>query len=307
MNEEKIQAAGVNAEFSAYLELERRFVDLGLRRYLPSEELPPHTIHKAMHYSVFAGGKRLRPILLLSAGRTVGGEAERLLPAACAVEMIHTYSLMHDDLPALDNDDLRRGRPTSHRVFGEAMAILAGDALLTRAFEILTLFPEGAEMAPIRVRVLQILAAACGTGGMIGGQVADLESEGLPVNEELVRTIHDGKTGALIRASVQAGAVLAAASDEQITLLDRYARAVGLAFQIMDDVLDIVESSTALGKTAGKDTQQRKATWPAMWGVDVSRRKARELVDEAIAAIAVFGPEARRLRQIAEFVCERHH
>ena len=168
----------MNSDFLAYLEQDQHFIDQGLRRYLPSQELPPLTIHKAMHYSVFAGGKRLRPILLLAAGRAKGGNPDRLLPAACAVEMIHTYSLVHDDLPALDNDDLRRGRPTSHKVFGEAMAILAGDALLTRAFEILSRYPEEAGLEGVKLRVLQIIAAACGTGGMIGGQVMDLESEG---------------------------------------------------------------------------------------------------------------------------------
>ena len=294
-------------DFTEYLDQEQHLIEENLRWFLPTREQLPHTIHEAMHYSVFAGGKRLRPILVLSSGRACGGETESLLPAACAVELIHTYSLVHDDLPALDNDDLRRGRPTSHRVFGEAMAILAGDALLTRAFEILANYPQGPELGSRRLRVLDIVSKACGTTGMIGGQVADLESEGQPVNEEAVHNIHGGKTGALIRAAVTAGAVMADAMEDQVHALDKYAQRVGLAFQIIDDVLDVVETSTELGKTPGKDAEHHKATYPTLWGVEGSRRKARKLVDEAVGYVEDFGDDGLRLRQIAEFVFRRHH
>lgn len=294
-------------DFKEYLDQEQQLIEENLRRFLPPEEQIPTTIHRAMHYSVFAGGKRLRPLLVLASGRALGGPSDDLLPAACAVEMIHTYSLVHDDLPALDNDDLRRGRPTSHRVFGEAMAILTGDALLTRAFEILAQYPQNPELETRRLRVLQIVAAACGTVGMIGGQVADLESEGRPVDEETVHSIHSGKTGSLIRGSVHSGAVMAGATAEELGALDQYAIRVGLAFQIIDDVLDVVETSSELGKTPGKDAQHKKATYPMLWGVEGSRRKARQLVDEAAACIEILGDRGLRLRQIADFVYNRHH
>jgi geranylgeranyl diphosphate synthase type II len=295
------------ASFQGYLEQEQRLIDAALQRFLPAEWQMPTTIHKAMRYSVFAGGKRLRPLLVLASGRATGGHEDSLLPAACAVEMIHTYSLVHDDLPALDNDDLRRGRPTSHRVFGVAMAILAGDALLTRAFEILACYPENPALQSRRLEVLQVITSACGTEGLIGGQVIDLESEGQPADEATIHQIHSGKTGALIRASVRAGAIMAGASSEELMALDEYAQRIGLAFQIIDDVLDVVETSAELGKTPGKDAHSHKATYPMLLGVEGSRQKARLQIDEAIAGIGILGARKQRLVEIAEFVYSRHH
>jgi geranylgeranyl diphosphate synthase type II len=257
-----------------------------------------------MRYSLFAGGKRIRPILCLAAAETVSDATGGIETPAAALEMIHTYSLIHDDLPALDNDDQRRGKPTCHKVFGEALAILAGDALLTRAFQIVSEM-DGLD-AGRQVRILRELSQASGTvNGMIGGQVADLEAEGRPVVEENLHYIHRSKTAALIRASVRVGGILGGASEAQLAALSRYGEQIGLAFQIVDDVLDVVASTADLGKTAGKDVQQHKATFPALYGVERSRAMAREHEQQAIEALGVFGERAGRLRELAELIIER--
>jgi geranylgeranyl diphosphate synthase type II len=258
-----------------------------------------------MLYSLFPGGKRLRPILALAACRALGGRAADVLPLACALEMIHTYSLIHDDLPALDNDDLRRGRATSHRVFGEAMAILAGDALLTHAFQVAAGAPRGAGATGSTARAIATLARAAGVGGMIGGQVMDLEAEGRRVSFATLTRIHRGKTGALVSAAVQIGGIVAGARPAQLRALRRYGDGIGLAFQIVDDILDREGTTARLGKTTGKDARARKATYPGLLGVPASRRRAERAVGQATAAIAPLGPRAKRLREIARFILDR--
>ncbi|HTY80855.1 MAG TPA: farnesyl diphosphate synthase [Candidatus Bathyarchaeia archaeon] len=280
-----------------------RAVDQALDRFLPTEALPPESLHKAMRYSVFAGGKRLRPVLVAAGAEAVGGHAEAVMPAACAVEMIHTYSLIHDDLPAMDNDDFRRGVPTNHKVFGEAIAILAGDALLTLAFRLLA---DSAGVDAQRLReVVAEVADAAGSAGMVGGQVADIECEGKPADAATVDYIHSHKTAALIRASIRSGAILAGATPSELQALRAAGEALGLAFQIMDDILDITATSEELGKTAGKDQAQQKATYPAVHGLEVSRRRARALVADAHAALEPFGPRALPLRALGTFIIER--
>ncbi|HSE05414.1 MAG TPA: farnesyl diphosphate synthase, partial [Methylomirabilota bacterium] len=254
-------------DLGAYMKERADAVDAALERLLPAETLRPETLHKAMRYSVFAGGKRLRPVLVIAGAEAVGGTAERVMPTACAMELIHTYSLVHDDLPAMDNDDFRRGAPTNHKVFGEAMAILAGDALLTLAFRLVA--DNAADSAALRDVVLDI-ADAAGHKGMVAGQVADLEAEGRRVGPEVVDYIHAHKTGALIRTSLRVGAMLCGADAAQLRALSVAGADLGLAFQIVDDVLDVVASSEELGKTAGKDQVQQKATYPAIHGIEAS-------------------------------------
>jgi geranylgeranyl diphosphate synthase type II len=279
-------------------------IDRVLNQWVPAETVQPSSIHRAMRYSLFAGGKRIRPILAIAAGDAVSDRVADIANAACTLELVHTYSLVHDDLPALDNDDLRRGRPTCHKVFGEAMAILAGDALLTLAFEVLSRLP-GISAAQ-RIRMVEELARAAGTvGGMIGGQVNDLEGEGKQPTAVLLDSIHRAKTGALLRASVRIGAIYAAANDRQLEALSRYGEHVGLAFQIIDDILDVEESSEALGKTAGKDQAQQKITFPAVYGLERSRVMAEQERLAALEAIEPFGERALRLRQIADFIVQR--
>ena len=281
----------------------QRRVDAELDRLLPLETAPPGTIHRAMRYSLFAGGKRIRPILCLEAARTVGGAPESVVAAACSLELVHTYSLIHDDLPALDNDDYRRGKLTNHKVFGEAMAILAGDALLTLAFQVLANLDLPAER---KSRLVAELASGAGTvGGMIGGQVADLEGEGKPPDALLLETIHRAKTGALLRASLRLGAICAGATGAQYEALSCYGEHIGLAFQIVDDILDVEESSEALGKTAGKDAQQHKITFPAVYGLDTSRRMAEEQCARAHAVLQPFGPAAAGLEELADLILRR--
>jgi len=280
-------------------------VDAALDELLPAEETPPASIHRAMRYSVFARGKRIRPILSLEAWRIFRDAApdRAALRVACAMELVHTYSLIHDDLPALDNDDLRRGQPTCHKKFGEATAILAGDALMTLAFETLA----EAEIEPGRgVALIREVAHAAGTvNGMVGGQVADLEAEGKPVEPEMLEYIHKSKTAALIRASVVAGAVCGGAGEEDTARMRRFGENIGWAFQVVDDILDVEESSAALGKTAGKDQAQRKATYPALYGLEKSKQTAKELAAKAIGELATYGKRAERLRQVAEFLVVR--
>jgi geranylgeranyl diphosphate synthase, type II len=286
-----------------FFEDDRALVDAHLERLLPGEDVPPPLIHKAMRYSVFAGGKRIRPILCLEAALIFEAEPSAALFPGCAIEFIHTYSLIHDDLPSLDNDDLRRGKPTCHKQFGEATAILAGDALLTLAFETVAATPVSAER---RVAMVTEISSAAGTvNGMVGGQVADLEAEGKRVGADTLEYIHRAKTAALIRASITAGAICAGANAEDVARLRRFGETIGWAFQVTDDILDVTESSAALGKTAGKDLAQEKATYPAVFGLERSQEIASELEKKAIAELAGYGARAGRLRDIAEFLVER--
>ena len=287
----------------AFFEEDRAAVDAALDQLMPAENAAPASIHTAMRYSVQAGGKRVRPILCLEAARIFSADITAVLPVACALEFIHTYSLIHDDLPALDNDDLRRGKPTSHKKFGEATAILAGDALLTLAFETIAAAPVVAER---RIAMVTEVAFAAGTiRGMVGGQVADLEAEGKPVSPEMLEYIHRSKTAALIRASITSGALCAGAPVDDVARLRRFGETIGWAFQVTDDILDVEESSAALGKTAGKDIAQQKATYPAVYGLERSHQIAKELADRAIAELATYGERAGRLRAIAEFLVLR--
>jgi len=291
-----------------YLAQQQKLVEAHLDRLTPPEAQPPETIHRAMRYSLFAGGKRIRPILCLEAARASGEDPrEAHFTAACTLEFIHTYSLIHDDLPALDNDVYRRGKLTCHKVFGDAMAILAGDALLTLAFEVLA----GNDTMPAipadrRSRMIAELATAAGTvGGMIGGQVADLEGEGQTPSAPRLESIHRAKTGALLRASLRLGAICAGASETQYQALSCYGEHIGLAFQIVDDILDVEESSAALGKTAGKDAQQHKITFPAVYGVEESRRMAAVECRRAHDTLAPFGARAGHLHELADLIVHR--
>lgn len=287
-----------------YIAFQQKCVDAALDRWVPEEGQDPSLIHKAMRYSLFAGGKRVRPLLAIAAAEAVSESTEGVENAACALELIHTYSLIHDDLPALDNDDLRRGRPTCHKVFGDAMAILAGDALLTLAFEVLAKL-HGVD-AQRRIQLVSELATASGTvGGMIGGQVNDIQGEGQPPTAALLDSIHRAKTGALLRASVRMGAIYAGAGEAKLAALTDFGEHVGLAFQIVDDVLDVEQSSEALGKTAGKDAQQQKITFPAVYGLETSRVMAEQERAAAHAALADFGERGSRLKQLADLIVQR--
>ncbi len=287
--------------FPPELEDIKSLVDRELDHRLPPADRDPVSLHQAMRYSVLGGGKRLRPALVLLACRACGGNDEDALPAACAVEFIHTYSLVHDDLPAMDNDDMRRGKPSCHKKFGEAIAILAGDALLTLAFEVTAPFPA----------IAGELAFGAGASGMIEGQAADLEAEGMqekfPADElrNMVEHIHIRKTAALIRASVRMGAIAANTPNEKLSALTRYGECLGLAFQIADDILDMTGSREAMGKAVGKDTQKGKLVHPAVFGLEESRKRALELSEEAVESLEIFGDEAAPLRALAEFVVER--
>lgn len=301
---------------STYLEEQRALVDAELERQLPPADAYPAPIHLALRYSVFAGGKRLRPILCLEAGRLFDGQERALLRLGCALEMIHTYSLIHDDLPALDNDDLRRGKPTSHKAFGEATAILAGDALLTLAFETMATMGSAGEpqdgtgqQSPSPAAILRVIyevARAVGTrNGMVGGQVMDLEGMAHGGDATTLEYIHNAKTGAFIRASVRAGALSAGATEADLVRVSAYGEKVGLAFQIADDLLDVLGSRQALGKEVGKDGQQKKITYPSIHGVEKSQRIASRLVQEASQALDVYGGRSARLRELAHFLIER--
>jgi geranylgeranyl diphosphate synthase type II len=287
-----------------YLSHQQQLVEAALARFAPAETANPATIHRAMRYSLFAGGKRIRPILCLASAAAVGTEGPGAMNAACALEMIHTYSLIHDDLPALDNDDFRRGKPTNHKVFGDAMAILAGDALFTLAMQTLAII-EGLHPSQVVTLVRELSFASGTVDGMIGGQVTDLEGEHQTPTPELLESIHKAKTGALLRASVRMGAICAGATAAQFAALSAYGEHVGLAFQIVDDILDVEESSAALGKTAGKDAVQGKITFPTVYGLDASRRMAATECDAAHAALAQFGERAARLHEIADLIVKR--
>lgn len=271
-----------------YLSEKCRLIDQALEAHLPPEDRYPEVIYRAMRYSVLNGGKRIRPALMLAACEAVGGDQQRILPAACAVEFIHAFSLIHDDLPALDNDDFRRGKPTGHKVFGEAIAILAGDALLTLAFETLT----KTEVSPeLLVKVIARVASAAGIGGMIVGQVADIVSEGENLEPETLEFIHRNKTGALIQASVYCGGLLGGGNEERLRTLDVYGEKIGLAFQIADDILDVGE--------------EKKATYPSLFGLEKSRELAGQAVEEATTALSDFDEKADPLRALARFIIER--
>jgi len=282
----------------------RRLADAALERLVPPAGEHPSIIHRAMRHSVFAGGKRLRPILATEGARLIAGKLPQgVEELGAALEMLHTYSLIHDDLPALDNDDLRRGQPTCHKAFGEAMAILAGDALQTRAYEVLARLRCPAEQ---RVRIIEEIARATGTiEGMIGGQVMDLEAEHTKADVQTLEYIHRSKTAALITASVVSGGIYAGASEPDVSKLRRFGRDIGVAFQIADDVLDVTQSSEQLGKTAGKDVASEKVTYPALFGIEESLRKADSLVDSGCAALDSFGPRAQTLKALARFLVER--
>jgi geranylgeranyl diphosphate synthase type II len=294
-------------DFKKYLNAQIEAVDAYLDQNLPPESNYPESIHRAMRYSLFAGGKRLRPVLVLAASEAVGGNKEDVLPAAAALEMIHTYSLIHDDLPAMDNDSLRRGKPTSHVVFGEAIAILAGDGLLTEAFRLLADAPlSDAAHAERRLRAITVLAEAAGVGGMVGGQAVDIESEGKPVSPETLDYLHRHKTGALIRGAAHLGALLGGGSEEDIEKLTCYGRDVGLAFQIVDDILDVEGDAAALGKTAGKDERAGKATYPRVHGMEAARRKAKELSTRAVEIAETYGTAGQPLANLARRIVDRN-
>lgn len=286
---------------AAFVERSRTYVDAKLEQVLPPEATSPQTLHKAMRYSLFAGGKRLRPALALAASEAVGGNFDDAAPVACAVEMIHTYSLIHDDLPAMDDDDLRRGRPTCHKVFGDAMAILAGDALLTLAFEALATCRRTQAIPSI----VTTIAQGVGTFGMVGGQVLDLEGEGEAPNLEMVANIHRWKTAALIAASCQAGALAGGGTQKQAEQMGVYGQKIGLAFQILDDILDVTSSPETLGKTPGKDQRAGKATYPAVLGLEAARTEAKRLVDAAQQTLQTFGAHGHHMAELARFVIER--
>jgi geranylgeranyl diphosphate synthase, type II len=287
----------------AFLADDQTVIERALEKLLPPESTRPATIHQAMRYSVFAGGKRIRPILCFEAARLFSQQLDDAAAVGCALEFIHTYSLIHDDLPALDNDDLRRGKPTCHKQFGVAMAILAGDGLLTLAFETLA----NANVPPDRrVRIIAEIGHAAGTvNGMVGGQVADVEAEGKQVDATALEYIHRSKTAALIRASVVTGALAGGAHDEDVARLGRFGESIGWAFQVVDDLLDVEESSAALGKTAGKDLAQKKATYPALFGIEKSRAFAQELASRAHRELDCYGDRAAHLRQLADYLVVR--
>jgi geranylgeranyl diphosphate synthase type II len=290
---------------TAYLKSRQQIIDRALDRFLPKEDTPPPTIHKAMRYSLFAGGKRLRPILCLAAAEGCKGKVLGALPLACAMECIHTYSLVHDDLPSMDNDDFRRGRATCHKVFGDGIAILAGDALLTVAFEI------AARAKPTRrysmSEIFREISTAAGSRKLIAGQVADLEAEGKKVSRADLRYIHENKTAAMLTTSVRLGAMSANADAKRLRAITKFGYALGLAFQVIDDILDVTQTSEKLGKSAGKDVAAQKATYPAVIGLEASRAEARRLTTAAQNALRIFGKEAEPLRELANYLLVREY
>ena len=292
-------------DLDRYLQEQKTLVEAALDKSLPIAK--PQKIYESMRYSLLAGGKRLRPILCLATCELMGGTKAMSLPTACALEMIHTMSLIHDDLPAMDNDDYRRGKLTNHKVYGDDIAILAGDGLLAYSFEYVAL--ETKDVPPERIlKVIARLGNTVGAAGLVGGQVLDLESEGkTDITAETLSFIHTHKTGALLETSVVSGAILAGAGEQEINKLSRYARNIGLAFQIVDDILDITATDEQLGKTAGKDLAAQKATYPSLWGIEQSRAKARELIDEAIAQLDNYDTAAEPLKAIARFIVTRNH
>jgi geranylgeranyl diphosphate synthase type II len=293
-------------DIKAYLSKKKSIVDKTLDNLVPSAKRFPVSVHEAMRYSLFAGGKRVRPILAIAAAEALGSKTSGLLPLAGALELIHTYSLIHDDLPAMDDDDLRRGRPTCHKVYGEAVAILAGDGLLNMAFEVLS-DPRGTEVVPAKrlIAIIKEIGTASGVLGMVGGQVVDMESEGRDVDLPTLEYIHTHKTGALIRASVRVGALYAKAGKRQFAALSRYGEMVGLAFQIADDILDLTGKQEELGKDVGSDLKKGKKTFPSFYGLAESRRRAGEVADKAIESLQGFGRAADPLRELAKYIVNR--
>ncbi|HRY38800.1 MAG TPA: polyprenyl synthetase family protein [Smithellaceae bacterium] len=289
----------------AYLKDRQKIVEEALQRYLPDKNSVPQELHAAIHYSVFAGGKRIRPILCLAAAEACGGDMAPAMPVACALELIHTYSLIHDDLPAMDNDDFRRGKPTSHKVFGEAVAILAGDTLLTEAFVLLSRAEKVRHAAERRLAVIQEIASAAGIAGMVGGQALDIRVEKNDLDYAGLTDIHRRKTGALIMAAVKSGAILAGASDDKIQALGVYGSHIGIAFQIADDILNVEGDSNLMGKKTGSDAALGKVTYPALLGLEAAREKLAEHIETAIAGIAAFDSRALPLRVIARYIMER--
>ena len=293
-------------DLDAYLQERRRLVDAALDGFLPSEDTRPPSVHRAMRYSVLAGGKRLRPILVIAGAEVVGASSSAVMPAACAMELIHTYSLIHDDLPAMDDDDYRRGRLTNHKVFGDAIAILAGDALLTYAFQLVA---QNAAVPGVDAKVVcdvvAEIAEAAGTVGMVGGQVVDIESEGKTITAEELEYIHVHKTAALLRASLSVGARLGGADAAALAAVADAGQSLGLAFQIVDDILDVEGSLETLGKTAGSDERKQKVTYPALHGIEASRREARRLTERTKSRLSVFGARSAPLCALADFVVER--
>ena len=297
-------------DIQRYLQEQKERVDSALERYLPKKEELASNLYSAMQHSLFAGGKRIRPILSIASFEAAGGKGERILSFACALEMIHTYSLIHDDLPAIDNDDYRRGKPTCHKVFGEAVALLAGDGLLTEAFRLMT-HSHATERSPgdeaLLLDLISEVAQAAGVSGMVGGQVVDIESEGKPVDLPTVQYIHTHKTGAMILASVRVGARLGGAKETLLKALTRYGESLGLSFQIADDILNVEGKAALMGKQTGTDLFKRKATYPSVLGVEESKIRSKELVEMAIDALKQLGPEADPLREIARFIIAREY
>jgi geranylgeranyl diphosphate synthase type II len=287
-----------------YLEIKKRIVDRALEKYLPKRDGFSYEISESMRYTLFAGGKRIRPVLCMASAEAVGGSTDTVLPVACAIEMIHTYSLIHDDLPSMDNDDYRRGKPSNHKVFGEGVSVLAGDALLTEAFHLLSGGTTG--ISPEKnLTIIHEISTAAGFEGMIGGQVADLRAEGKEVDMESLNYIHTHKTQALITVSIRAGAIAVGAGEDDMSALSEYGRKTGLAFQIADDILDIESCREILGKDTGSDEGRKKATYPALIGLEQSRKKTRILVEDALSDISRFDEKAEPLRMIARFIAER--
>jgi geranylgeranyl diphosphate synthase type II len=290
-------------DFSRYWSARQKKVDAALNRFLPPATTRPKTIHQAMRYSIFAGGKRLRPVICLATAEVLRGKIEPALPLACAVECIHTYSLIHDDLPCMDDDDFRRGKPTSHKVYGEGIAVLAGDALLTIAFEIAARCQSWPRY-PHAV-VIREIAMAAGSRALVAGQVADLEGEGKKITPEELRYIHENKTAALIASSIRLGAMSANATPKQLERLTDFGQSLGLAFQVIDDILDVTQTTEKLGKSAGKDIAAQKATYPALLGLDKAKKEADRLTARARAALKPFGRDAAPLEAIADFLLKR--
>ena len=295
-------------DITSYLSRKKDSVDKALEKLMPPTKTFPSSVHEAMRYSLFAGGKRVRPILAMAAAEALGAKSAGLLPLAGTLELIHTYSLIHDDLPAMDNDDFRRGRPTCHKVYGEAIAILAGDGLLNMAFEVLS-DPRRLESVPANrlIAIIKEISTASGVFGMVGGQVVDMESEGKDIDFPTLEYIHTHKTGALIRASVRVGALYARAGKRHFTALTRYGEMVGLAFQIADDILDITGKQEEIGKDVGSDIKKGKRTFPSFYGLEESRRRAVEVVDKAITALKDFDRKADPLRELAKYIINRGH
>lgn len=296
-------------QLTEYLASKRKLIDEFLDNYLPKEEEFPSSIHKAMRYTLFADGKRLRPVLAIAACEIAGGDIESILPAACSLELIHTYSLIHDDLPAIDNDDIRRGQPSSHKKFGEAIAILAGDALLTQAFSLMAM--DSKLSKDIQIKIIQEVSKAAGSSALIGGQVVDIESSSyqnngsVEINAPLLEYIHAHKTGELFRTSLRIGALAGGADQKQLAALTGYGEKIGLGFQIIDDILDIECTQEELGKPQGSDLAKNKLTYPAVWGMSAAKSQASDLINHACLDLDIFGPKAQILKEIAQLFLTR--